>query len=100
MTVGFYRITDHICRECRGRILERVDVPGGGFRCSNCGATVTKAVEELCACGMRIESAADLGFRCEPNPEPTFKFPHEIIVRKRTPEDTAAATKQIAIPLR
>ncbi len=100
MTAGFYRVTDHVCRDCLGRILERVDVPAGGYRCSNCGATASKAIEELCACGMRIDSSADLGFRCEPNPAPTFNFPHEVIVRKRTAEDTAAVSKQLAILLR
>ncbi len=99
MTPGLYTVTDHVCRECLGRILERVDNPAGGYRCSNCGASTVGAVESLCACGMRIDANADLGFRCEPNPKQTFEFPHEVVVRRRQAEDTQGA-QQLAIPLR
>ncbi|WP_175787557.1 hypothetical protein [Burkholderia anthina] len=78
-----WRVSDHACRHCFGRILERrsrgevVEV-----RCAECGAREDGPVESLCCCGVH---AGDLGhpLECFRNPDVTRENPHEILVRER-----------------
>ncbi len=43
-----FALTDHVCRACLGRILERNSV----FMCSCCEAAA-RHVDDICGCGMR-----------------------------------------------
>lgn len=83
MSRGAYILTNHLCRECLGRILQRIDGEGAGLhRCSNCGAEASGEVESICACGMRLSDQTDLRFRCMRNPKRSPKFPAEVVVRR------------------
>ena len=82
--VGF-RLEQHVCRHCFGRLLSAL-VPGADTRryvCSNCGAeAVGSAPDVLCSCGLRLKGRAgeaDAGVRCAPNPNPTPALPSQIV---------------------
>ncbi|MDO3527527.1 hypothetical protein ACNRBH_09150 [Ralstonia pseudosolanacearum] len=70
-----WRITDHVCATCFGRVLAR---PGSTdesevYRCSNCG--VERAGESeavICACSLP-------GVRCEVNDDVSPLWPGEIV---------------------
>lgn len=92
-----FRLEDHICRGCYGRLLSRpADAPGDRvYRCTNCGREETgRQVSVLCACGTKVRKATasgrsglaviDAGIRCQPNPEPTPEFPSEICAFEMT----------------
>mgnify|MGYP001579254699 CR=1 FL=1 len=55
--IPIYKITDHICRECDGRILEQINSgPAGGgnpvYRCADCGKASSGLLPDvLCWCG-------------------------------------------------
>lgn len=102
MHSGLWAITDHLCRECLGRLVVRMDGPeDGAYRCTVCGAGTTDAVETLCACGGRLKEGEDLGMRCVRNPKRTYEFPHEIVVaRVKLDHSTPEAAHQRALPLR
>jgi hypothetical protein len=60
---ALWRVTDHACRVCGGRCLERVgDDPC--WMCSDCGLTVAGAVTDLCVCGERLPNGRDPHVRC------------------------------------
>lgn len=100
MVSGLWRFTDHLCRECLGRIMQRMDGPEAGLhRCTNCGASAPGAVEDICACGIRLRPDRDMGYRCQVNPKPTFDFPPEVVVARVAPETDEPAS-QAALPLR
>lgn len=71
-------LTDHVCRQCLGRLL--FNPVTNSHRCSNCGSESDRNHENLCCCGAKALSGADLGLRCVRNPEPTPGFPAEIMV--------------------
>jgi hypothetical protein len=82
--VGF-RLEQHVCRHCFGRLLSAL-APGADARryvCSNCGAeAVGAAPDVLCSCGLRLKGKGgevDVGVRCAPNPSPTPTLPSQII---------------------
>lgn len=101
-TQGLWTVTDHLCRECLGRILYRVDgAAAGTHQCSNCAADAAGAIEALCSCGLRLKDGKDMGFRCLPNPKRGPDFPAEIVVtRKAGAKEEAFTTVQSALPLR
>lgn len=100
MVSGLWRFTDHLCRECLGRVMQRMDGPEAGLhRCAICGAAAPGAVEDICACGIRLRPDRDLGYRCQVNTNPTFDFPHEVVVARVAPEANEPAS-QPALPLR
>jgi hypothetical protein len=83
-----YKITDHACRVCFGRVLMRVSIVEPAcddeaecpvHRCSNCGFQVEGPVEMLCACGLRLGSR-DAKLRCFRQESPTPEFPSEVAV--------------------
>ncbi len=57
-----WELTDHVCRECAGRILRAAD--GDSFRCADCGRHEFD-LEDVCCCGMQGVGSARL--RCTPN---------------------------------
>ena len=77
-----YALTDHCCKACLGRILER----NGMFMCADCETMAARDVTAICGCGMRaINSRALPGtlrdaFRCGINPLRTAASPARIVV--------------------
>lgn len=66
-----YVITDHMCRECGGRVLQQVagGGPSGGgnplYRCADCGiAACGMGPQVICWCGFKHRLQADKPYRC------------------------------------
>lgn len=68
-----YTLTDHLCRECGGRVLQVAS--GGGpsaggnptFRCADCGFSSTgMGVDCVCWCGFQHRSRARRPYQCLP----------------------------------
>lgn len=77
-----WRITDHACRACMGRVLSRTTFDHKRlFRCANCGIEREGgAPSSLCCCGIRFGKAQrDAGIRCVPNPQRTPECMSEIV---------------------
>jgi hypothetical protein len=91
-------LTDHVCRECLGRILISADI--GSFRCAECGIEGTNQVEEICACGCRLKDGSDAEFRCTPNPQRSPDLPTEIAVVRTPANRRPGAAVHTALPLR
>ena len=70
-----YKIVDHVCRVCFGRIL----VSDSQARCADCGAS-GKTVHEVCTCGTLLRTKTNAGLRCVKNPEVSIECPAEIVV--------------------
>jgi|GEM_PF-4901127 len=67
----YWTITDHCCRWCRSRILQRAD--GQAYRCMGCNLTTIPGapVEAICGCGIRREGqrkGSRSPFECGPDP--------------------------------
>ena len=73
-----WTLTDHVCRICFGRVLERTDGRQHFARCSHCGAEARGTHLALCACGTKI-GGRDAGLRCAPNPDRSPDDPAEYI---------------------
>lgn len=99
-TPGLWRLVDHVCRECLGRLAERMDGKDKGtFECTNCGTTHAGDIKGMCGCGLTVsKTERDMGFRCVVNPKRGPAFP-AVIVLKRLPPSKREAT-QTAVPLR
>ena len=62
-----WKLTDHICQHCLGRILER-QTPGGVVaRCSDCGIEAEGGYRAICTCGMVLKTGKPAGFYCARN---------------------------------
>ena len=78
-----WTFTDHACRVCFGRVLERVDKHHvHEVRCAECGQTAQGEPTTICCCG------ADCGtlghaLECFRNPDVSPANPQEIMVRER-----------------
>jgi len=96
-----FRLEDHICRGCFGRIASRPgdrpeDALGSRiYRCTNCGQVESgHQPSVICACGTKVRKATasgrsglavvDAGIRCHVNPAPTPEFPSEIVASEMT----------------
>lgn len=78
-----WRLTEHICRVCFGRVLSRTDGIRNFYRCSNCGVEREGKTEAaICTCGVRLKTGADAGLRCVKNEQPTAEFPSEVIAEQ------------------
>jgi hypothetical protein len=78
-----WRITDHACRQCFGRVLSRATADATVYRCSNCGLQLTSTrPESICACGTTLRTGKNAGLRCLVNTSPTPECPAEIIVEE------------------
>ena len=80
-----WRLTDHVCRVCFGRVLERWDdTPDGKIqvvRCANCATELWhQPVTHLCCCGLKTSRGKDAGLRCRRNERPTPEQPAELAV--------------------
>lgn len=80
-----WRLEQHVCRVCFGRILSRpvVDVDDRRvYRCADCGVEQEGAqARVLCACGVKL-NARNAAIRCEPNERRTPEFPFEICAKQ------------------
>lgn len=77
-----WRLTDHACRVCFGRVLERRTSDGRRLvRCANCGTEVEGRVENLCCCGLKTKAGRLAGMKCVRNDAPTPEQPSEVMVR-------------------
>ncbi|RKP44716.1 hypothetical protein [Pararobbsia silviterrae] len=84
-----WRLADHCCRYCFGRVLEQV-AKGVVIevRCAECGQRAAGGAELLCCCGADCGELGQL-LVCVKNPCVTPEVPHEILVReRRRPEKT------------
>lgn len=67
-----YEITDHLCRNCGGRILRCLDTgmsPGGNpmFRCADCGeSSYGHGPDCVCWCGFNHRNQTMTAYRCLP----------------------------------
>ena len=78
-------LTEHVCRVCFGRVLERwQDTPDGKVRvvrCANCATELwNQPVTHLCCCGLKTSNGKDAGLRCRRNERPTPEQPAELAV--------------------
>lgn len=106
-----WEFTDHACRVCFGRVMERVNEAEEGerrleYRCAECGATGFGHVRAVCCCGDdeavgRVGRAAhgnrSLGLECVRNDHPTPEVPQQVLVRQRHVE---RAPRERAMPAR
>jgi hypothetical protein len=77
-----WKLTDHACSLCFGRVLERASQgPGPRYRCAECGHTAEAAVEAMCCCGVKVGSKS--GLECVKNPARSAHAPQEVVVRER-----------------
>lgn len=76
-----WRMTDHICRACFGRVLMREGFDGQTvYRCSNCGVERDGVDERvICCCGLKLRTTVDAGIRCRVNENRSPEFPSEIV---------------------
>lgn len=81
-----YKITDHVCRICFGRVL----VAETESRCADCGAS-GKNVKDVCACGTLLHTDKNAGLRCIKNPAVSIECPTEIVVSYVGVEEKPAA---------
>lgn len=68
-----WKLEDHLCKACGGRILRCVSgvglTPGGNplFKCADCGKAVTgMGPEALCWCGFSHRGQRTTAYRCLP----------------------------------
>lgn len=67
-TVQYWRITDHVCAECMGRVLERATADGRVIaRCADCGNEAEGGHRALCTCGLTLMTGKPAGFFCVRN---------------------------------
>jgi len=84
-------LTDHVCRECFGRILERPTdrrsddqgAPGTSvYRCADCGSQAhSDSHTAICCCGLTLKTGKDAGLRCQVADVRRPDFPSEIVAR-------------------
>ncbi len=77
---SLWRIEDHCCGRCFGRILSR-DANDGArtYRCADCGLTAAGAdTTVICSCGLKLRGKKDMGIRCVANEHKTAEFMVEI----------------------
>lgn len=78
-----WEFSDHACRHCFGRVMQRV-WRGKVFevKCAECGTQVFGDVMDLCCCGADC-GALGRALECFKNPTKTADVPQEIMVRER-----------------
>jgi hypothetical protein len=96
---GGWQLSNHACRFCFGRVLQRA--VGGVIvqvRCAECGAGASGAVDQICACGAEC---GDIGYvlKCVRNPQVTNENPHEVLIRE-VPRERVEREAQVAKTVR
>jgi ribosomal protein L37AE/L43A len=59
-----WQLTEHVCRECFGRVLERSERGRMHYRCADCGHSGAGTVDSVCSCGATLKSGERIGLRC------------------------------------
>lgn len=80
-----WRLTDHVCRACMGRVLARETFDRKRlYRCSNCGLEREGASPAaVCCCGIRFGKAQrDAGIRCVSNAMRTPECMSEVVAQQ------------------
>lgn len=78
-----WAVSDHACRFCFGRVLERAHHNGLAMvRCSECGKHALGGVEEICSCGADC-GALGHALECAKNPNICPEIPQQIMIRAR-----------------
>jgi hypothetical protein len=72
-------ITDHVCRRCLGRLLEREEAGRKIYRCADCGASGEGHVSDLCTCGVTLKTGKRVSFQCVPNRAKSDAYSAEIV---------------------
>lgn len=67
MSTEYWRIVDHICAGCMGRLLEREHGGKTITHCAVCGQEAEGDHLSLCLCGQRLQTGKHAGFYCERN---------------------------------
>jgi len=62
-----WRITEHICGECLGRVLEKETPDGLVSRCCDCGQEKEGDHRSICTCGLTLRTGKAAGFYCARN---------------------------------
>jgi hypothetical protein len=80
-----WKITDHVCRNCLGRILEGENDAGAKVaRCAQCGLELAGNHLGICWCSVTLSAKGtkprDAKLRCQRQERPTPSFPAEIVV--------------------
>lgn len=75
-----WKLTDHCCRCCFGRVLMRETFDRRRiYRCSNCGVEAEGRSEAaICSCGLKLKTGVDAGIRCTVNVDRSPEWPAEI----------------------
>lgn len=98
-----WRLTDHICKNCFGRILvrnaksrnkrklqsesenemEKQQEPELIFRCADCRQRInSNDIEDICCCGLKLKDGTDLGVRCVLADDPDVPLQTEIVAKQ------------------
>lgn len=81
-TGEIWKIEDHVCLTCLGRVLSRAGDDGQRvYRCSNCGASGMEPVTSICTCGAQIGQRGGI-LRCVINSHRSPGFMSEIVVQE------------------
>jgi hypothetical protein len=89
-----WRITDHVCCYCQGRLLEDVSDESHVI-CANCGSEDGRGVKGLCWCGAGSQlGAAPVTIHCGANPNKTGSNMAEIIAIQGPPPDDGIRRKR------
>lgn len=78
-----WKLTDHACRRCLGRVLMRETPSGKEVRCAECGFSSHGEPEDICCCGITLEDGVR-PYECVKNDCVTEALPQEVIVREKT----------------
>ena len=63
---GKWRLEDHLCQKCLGRLLSGKKMGVIFVKCSNCGeVTKGKIVTDICICAAKTPSGKDAGIKCQ-----------------------------------
>ncbi|MBN3839234.1 hypothetical protein [Burkholderia sp. Ac-20349] len=98
--VDRWRLVDHACRHCFGRLLTSGSGKTASVHCAQCGRHEDGPVESLCACGVHTAGGRQV-LECYRNPERTLEVPHEVLVRVRELEeagDPAPGARKVSVP--
>lgn len=85
--IEFFRLLDHACRICGGRLLSREKEDGRtSLRCSECGASADALAGAdsphrlVCYCGAKLMTGVDARLRCRRNDAISPELSQEVLV--------------------
>jgi ribosomal protein L37AE/L43A len=75
---AYWRLENHVCRRCLGRIVSRIAEDGQAIvRCSNCGFDAAGDPAAICCCGIKRGSFDKL--RCVRLEKPLAGITAEVV---------------------